>query len=143
MIQYCYDDLSVPELEEVWGLLQRTPVFTAQWTLLTFLARLREGYVQLWVEPNLDTPEAVLVTEIVGHGEEKTIMVLAFAGKNPDKVDNGTRFESIKRWAFKNGGMRIQAICGDKQVRLFARLGFVKTANVITLELKDETQCLQ
>jgi hypothetical protein len=141
MIQYCYDELAVQDIEMVWEMLQqRTPEFVKKLPILPFLARLREGYLQLWVEPNLHAPTAVMITEITGYGEQKTIRILAFAGKNPESASKGNRFEAIKQWAFKNGGTEIEAVCGDVQMRLFSRWGFVKKANVISLSLKDSTQ---
>lgn len=143
MIQYCYDDLLVEELEDVWKLLQaKAEEFTQQVPVFTFLTRLREGYLQLWVEPDILLPTAVMVTEITGHGEKKIVRILAFAGKNPDAADGGQRFNAIKKWAFMNGGVELEAICGDAQMRLFSRWGFTKRANVIRLSIKNYDQSI-
>lgn len=136
MKQYTECRMTVWEIEALWDLFSRTPNFAAAVPRERFNQMLEKGLIQLWVEPDALTPVAALVTELQETDAGKVANVLSYAGKAPE--DDLKLLGAIQKWARKNGCSSIRAVCKDAQTRLFSRCGFVKIANVIELELKDE-----
>lgn len=136
MKQYTFCTLSEEELDSVWELIQNTPVFSNEIKKTSFNGLLEKGLIQLWVEPNLLDASLLMVTEIHDTALGKYVSILSFSGINSDI--SREMFKSIKKWAFMNGAAEIRAVCKDAQARLFAKDGFKKVANVISLELKNE-----
>lgn len=136
MQQYTFCRMYPGELEALERLFSRVAEFSDTMGSKHFNDTLDLGKIQLWVEPDALTPVAAMVTEIHDGIGGKYVTVLAFAGVNVD--EERKMFASIKKWALKNGCKSIRAVCKDAQARLFARDGFVKIANVVELEIKDE-----
>jgi len=136
MKQYTECEMTVWELQALWELFARTPEFVASIPRESFNPMLKKGLIQLWAEPDALTPVAAVITELQKTDAGMLANVLSYAGKAPE--DDVRLLGAIQLWARKNGCSSLRATCKDAQTRLFAKYGFVKVANVIELELKDE-----
>jgi hypothetical protein len=133
---YSFCEMTNWELEALWQLFAETPDFHGEVPQEHFNKLLSQGYLQLWVEPDALTPVGAMVTEIRQIRGEKYLAILAIVIKDYSEYEK--HFTTLKVWAAKNGCTTIRATCKEAQTRLFTRKGFVKVANVIELELKDE-----
>lgn len=136
MKQYTQCALLPHELEAVWKLLEQTPEFTDGVPPARFVELLDTGHIQLWAEPDAETPEAVMVTEIEIRQTGNVVNILSAVVTN--NVPRAPLFHRIKYWAARNGCSKLRALCADAQARLFAKDGFQKYATAVELELKDD-----
>ena len=90
----------------------------------------------LWVLRFNGELHLTIITEVVDRPRKRICRVYALAGKSLGKIWPQA-FPHFRDWFQMNRIDEIEAVCRDSVMRRLARIGFRKSANVLTLNWKE------